>query len=164
MLGYSPMMAPLSLGDRSRIALGHTMASPTFLSTLGVPIIDGRGIAETDTVGSPAVAVINETMARTFWPKESAVGHTVQVLNGSQTRSYRIVRCIATTSSMACSSGRTRSPTLRIVSVPIRPTSSSSPARTAAQRRCSPACVESCSPWNRALSSWATRRWSRAWG
>jgi ABC-type antimicrobial peptide transport system permease subunit len=30
-------------------------------------------------------------MARTFWPNESAVGHTVQVVNGSQTRTYRIV-------------------------------------------------------------------------
>ncbi|MGH9220302.1 MAG: FtsX-like permease family protein, partial [Vicinamibacterales bacterium] len=79
-----------SEGQRGDI-IENTMISPTYLETLGVPIIEGRGIAETDIAGSPEVAVINQTMARTYWPNESAVGHTVQVVNGSQTRTYRIV-------------------------------------------------------------------------
>jgi predicted permease len=79
-----------SEGQRGEI-IENNMISPTYLETLGVPIVEGRGFAETDTAGSPDVAVINQTMARTFWPKESAVGHTVQVVNGSQTRRYRIV-------------------------------------------------------------------------
>jgi predicted permease len=79
-----------SEGQRGEI-IENTMASPTYLETLGVPIIEGRGIAETDVAGSPEVVVINQTMARTFWPNQSAIGHTVQVLNGSQTRTYRIV-------------------------------------------------------------------------
>ena len=79
-----------SEGQRGEI-IENTMISPTYLETLGVPIIEGRGIAETDIAGSPEVVVINQTMARTFWPNESAIGHTVQVVNGSQTRTYRIV-------------------------------------------------------------------------
>jgi putative ABC transport system permease protein len=79
-----------SEGQRGDI-IENTMISPTYLETLGVPIIEGRGIAETDIAGSPEVAVINQTMAQTYWPKESAVGHTLQVVNGSQTRTYRIV-------------------------------------------------------------------------
>ncbi len=79
-----------SEGQRGEI-IENNMISPTYLETLGVPIIEGRGFAETDIAGSPAVAVINQTMARTFWPNESAVGHTVQVLNGTQSRTYRIV-------------------------------------------------------------------------
>ena len=79
-----------SEGQRGEI-IENNMISPTYLETLGVPIIEGRGLAETDIAGSPAVAVINQTMARTFWPNESAVGHTVQVLNGTQSRTYRIV-------------------------------------------------------------------------
>ncbi|HJU42811.1 MAG TPA: ABC transporter permease [Vicinamibacterales bacterium] len=77
-------------GQRGEI-IENTMISATYLETLGVPIVEGRGIAETDVAGSPAVMVINETMARTFWPDESAVGHTVQIVNGSQSRMYRIV-------------------------------------------------------------------------
>jgi putative ABC transport system permease protein len=79
-----------SEGQRGEIIENSTI-SPTYLDTLGVAIVDGRGIAETDVAGSPEVVVINETMARTFWPNESAVGHTVQILNGSQSRTYRIV-------------------------------------------------------------------------
>jgi predicted permease len=79
-----------SEGQRGEI-IENNMISPTYLETLGVPIIEGRGLAETDSAGSPAVAVINQTMARTFWPNESAVGHTFEVINGTQSRTYRIV-------------------------------------------------------------------------
>ena len=79
-----------SEGQRGEI-IENTMISPTYLETIGVPIIEGRSIADTDIAGGPLVVVINQTMARTFWPNQSAVGHTVTVLNGSQTRTYRIV-------------------------------------------------------------------------
>jgi putative ABC transport system permease protein len=79
-----------SEGQRGE-SIENNMISPTYLQALGVPIIEGRGIAETDIAGSPEVVVINQTMARTFWPNQSAVGHTVQVLNGTQSRTYRIV-------------------------------------------------------------------------
>jgi predicted permease len=79
-----------SEGKRGEI-IENTSVSPTYMETLGVPIIEGRAIAETDIAGGPEVVVINQTMARTFWPNESAVGHTLQVVNGSQTRTYRIV-------------------------------------------------------------------------
>jgi predicted permease len=79
-----------SEGQRGE-SIENNIISPTYLATLGVPIIEGRGLAETDVAGSPAVVVINQTMARTFWPNESAVGHTVQVVNGTQSRTYRIV-------------------------------------------------------------------------
>ena len=79
-----------SEGQRGEI-IENTMISPTYLETLGVPILEGRGIVDSDVAGSPDVAVISQTMARTFWPNESAVGHTVQVVNGSRTRTYRIV-------------------------------------------------------------------------
>ena len=79
-----------SEGQRGEI-IENNMISPTYLETFGVPIIEGRGFADTDVAGGPAVAVVNQTMARTFWPNESAVGHTVQIVNGTQSRTYRIV-------------------------------------------------------------------------
>ena len=79
-----------SEGQRGE-TIENNMISPTYLEALGVPIIEGRGFAESDLAGSPEVAVINHTMARTFWPNQSAVGHTLQVLNGTQSRTYRIV-------------------------------------------------------------------------
>lgn len=77
-------------GQRGEI-IENVSVSPDYHRTLGVPVIDGRTVDATDIAGSPFVAVINETMARRFWPKESAVGHTFTTVNGTASRTYRIV-------------------------------------------------------------------------
>jgi hypothetical protein len=56
-----------------------------------VPLIEGRGIDETDIAGAPEVIVVNQTMAQKYWPKESALGHTLQVVNGTDSKTYRVV-------------------------------------------------------------------------
>jgi putative ABC transport system permease protein len=50
---------------------------PGFIETLGVRLLAGRSIDEQDRAGAPPVAVVNETMARRFWPGESAIGKRV---------------------------------------------------------------------------------------
>lgn len=47
---------------------------PDYFKVVGVPIVEGRAFTESDRVGSPLVAIINETLARTYWPDRSAVG------------------------------------------------------------------------------------------
>lgn len=49
--------------------------TPGYFGAMGISIKDGRNLAETDVANSPAVGVVSETLARTFWPNESAVGH-----------------------------------------------------------------------------------------
>ena len=44
-----------------------------YLETLGIPVLSGRGIVAEDRAGAPAVAVINETFARRYWPDGGAV-------------------------------------------------------------------------------------------
>ncbi len=67
--------------------------SPRYLETMGVRVIEGRGIEETDRQGAPLVALVNATMAHTFWPKESAIGHTMK--NPATAAEYRIVGVVA---------------------------------------------------------------------
>jgi predicted permease len=81
-------------GQRGEI-IENAAVSATYLRTLGVRVVDGRDIEETDVAGSPDVVVINQTMAERFWPKESAVGHTVQVVNPTRTRTYRIAGVVS---------------------------------------------------------------------
>ena len=50
---------------------------PGYFETLGLPLLDGRALAEEDGPGAPLVAVINQAMARRFWPESSPVGATV---------------------------------------------------------------------------------------
>jgi predicted permease len=45
-----------------------------FFSTMGIPILAGRGILESDGEKTPLVAVVNERLARHYWPEGDAVG------------------------------------------------------------------------------------------
>jgi len=46
-----------------------------YLKTMGVRLAEGRLADFRDTVNSPPVVVVNETLAKRWWPSESALGH-----------------------------------------------------------------------------------------
>ncbi|MBA2743277.1 MAG: ABC transporter permease [Chthoniobacterales bacterium] len=49
--------------------------TPTYFSTMAIPLVKGRTFAERDTESPvPRVAIISEAMAREFWPGEEAIG------------------------------------------------------------------------------------------
>jgi macrolide transport system ATP-binding/permease protein len=48
--------------------------SDGYFTTMGIPILRGRGFAESDQKGAPLVAVVNEQAAKHFWPKGDALG------------------------------------------------------------------------------------------
>jgi predicted permease len=50
------------------------VASSKYFETMGIPILRGRGLLETDQPNTPSVVVINETMAKRYWPDEDAIG------------------------------------------------------------------------------------------
>ena len=83
-----------SEGQRGEI-LENVAVSPGYLPTLGVRLVDGRGIDDSDIAGAPDVVVINQTMAEKYWPKQSAVGHTLEVVNPTRARRYRVVGVIS---------------------------------------------------------------------
>jgi putative ABC transport system permease protein len=45
-----------------------------YLQTMGIPLREGRYFDETDNERSMPVAIINETMARQYWPDQNALG------------------------------------------------------------------------------------------
>jgi len=48
--------------------------APGFFETLGIPLVAGRDVAETDVHGAPKAAVVNEVFARYFFKDENPVG------------------------------------------------------------------------------------------
>src|SRR6202453_4867427 len=50
------------------------MMCSLFFETLGVPIVAGRGFGDQDTGGSAKVGVINESLARSRFPGQNAIG------------------------------------------------------------------------------------------
>jgi putative ABC transport system permease protein len=57
---------------------GYVMATPQLFGALGIPLKRGRLIADTDTAGTPLVAVINEAAARLYWSGDDPVGKTIR--------------------------------------------------------------------------------------
>ena len=48
--------------------------TPSYLSAMRIPLLRGREFDARDVVTSPPVALINESMARQFWPGEDPIG------------------------------------------------------------------------------------------
>ncbi len=53
------------------------MISNGYLQAMGIPLRAGRGFTEQDTAASEPVALVNETLARTLWPGQNAIGQIV---------------------------------------------------------------------------------------
>jgi predicted permease len=58
----------------SQTFLGYWVVSPNYFATLSIPIVRGRSFNVRDTRQGPSVAIINEAMARQFWPGQEPVG------------------------------------------------------------------------------------------
>ncbi|HEX9886994.1 MAG TPA: FtsX-like permease family protein, partial [Longimicrobiales bacterium] len=75
---------PVSIADRpdlegvNRPNAMYRPVSPGVFDLLGLDLVAGRGIEPPDAEGTPAVAVVNETFARTAWGEESPLGRTYQ--------------------------------------------------------------------------------------
>jgi len=57
----------------------YTVACPNVLRTLGIRLVGGREFTDRDAVGAPGVVLINETMAKKYWPNEDPVGKRLQI-------------------------------------------------------------------------------------
>jgi hypothetical protein len=50
--------------------------TPGYLEMMGVSVVRGRSLSETDVAGAPLVAVVNEAFAERLWPGEDPIGQT----------------------------------------------------------------------------------------
>ena len=50
------------------------VVTPNYFRTMGIPLLRGRDFNERDGFGQQAVAIINEAMARRFWPNQDPIG------------------------------------------------------------------------------------------
>jgi len=55
-------------------AVERSSVTPNYFHLLGIPLLRGRFLSESDDDKAPQVAVINEGFARTYWPNQDALG------------------------------------------------------------------------------------------
>jgi predicted permease len=53
--------------------------TPGYFAAMGIPLVDGRDVAEGDRQDTPFVAVVSESFAQRHWPDQSALGRTFQM-------------------------------------------------------------------------------------
>ena len=69
------------------------IVSPAYFATLGIPIIGGREFTNQDSEGTERVAVIDENLAKQYWPNEEPIGKRIR--NGSNGPWATIVGIVA---------------------------------------------------------------------
>jgi predicted permease len=73
-----------SESNRDDRSAHYNLISPDYFTTLGIPLVAGRDFAWTDDANAPKVAVVNETLARRFFPGKTPIG--VRLSFGRQNR------------------------------------------------------------------------------
>lgn len=71
--------------------------TPEYLEMMGVKLIAGRLIQETDAADSPKVVVVDQTLANALWPGRSAIGHFLNVDDPAKPVWRQVVGVIAPT-------------------------------------------------------------------
>ncbi|HEU4631595.1 MAG TPA: ABC transporter permease [Gemmatimonadaceae bacterium] len=67
------------------VAVGLEAVSDDYFRTMGIPIVEGRGIEPRDVSTSPRVAVVSRTLAERLWPGEPPLGQRLSDPFGSYT-------------------------------------------------------------------------------
>jgi len=72
----------------------YNSVSERYFETVGARLVEGRFLSGNDGASSTPVVAVNLTLAKTFWPNESAIGHRVQPGGPPNTPFYTIVGVI----------------------------------------------------------------------
>ena len=73
--------------EEQRTTVGLNVVDTGYFETIEMPVLRGRSFNEADKEGAPAVAIINETMARRFYPGDdlsAALGRSLGGLEGDE--------------------------------------------------------------------------------
>jgi len=54
------------------------IVGPRYFETMGIPVVAGREFNRRDIEGVPPVVIVNETMAKRFWPNQSPLGRRLR--------------------------------------------------------------------------------------
>jgi putative ABC transport system permease protein len=76
--------------DRAPVLEFRTV-TPGYFAAMGIPVLRGRDISESDTAASKPVCVVNAAMAARFWPNGNPIGDSLTFGTGAPIASVEIV-------------------------------------------------------------------------
>ncbi|HEV2666660.1 MAG TPA: ABC transporter permease, partial [Blastocatellia bacterium] len=96
-LGVTTSTLPFNIEGRQPppgeggFGVGVMRVGPDYFKTLGTTLLRGREFTAHDAEGAPLVAVINEDMARRFWPDRDPVGASLAIGGEKNRQRYEII-------------------------------------------------------------------------
>src|SRR5882724_2477311 len=66
-------------GSENQPGAKYTITCPNYFQTMGIKQIGGREFTEQDSLNAPGVIVINEAMAKRYWPNEDPLGKRIKI-------------------------------------------------------------------------------------
>lgn len=91
-MGYSLSFRPVYVAGKTAVnkesapTIFCNYVSTDYFATMRIPMLRGRVFNKQDTDKSPLVAIVNEAMAKRFWPNEDPIGKTfrIKTMDGPQ--------------------------------------------------------------------------------
>jgi predicted permease len=77
--------------EGERVQVNNNQVGPGYFRTLGTPLLGGREFDDRDTADGPRVAIINEVVARRYFPAGDAIGRKFAYGSGNVTPGIEIV-------------------------------------------------------------------------
>ena len=65
--------------ENEEVVINYSTVGPRYFETMSIPVLQGREYTDADTADSPSVLVINEAMAKRYWPQGNALGGRVRI-------------------------------------------------------------------------------------
>jgi predicted permease len=78
-VGWFPLVAEGAESPHADV----NVVSPGFFETIGVPVARGRAFTASDREGGQPVALVNQVMARRYWPGEEVIGKHIRFATGT---------------------------------------------------------------------------------
>jgi putative ABC transport system permease protein len=76
--------------ENERIAINHSIVGHDYFQTMNTPIVEGRAFTDRDNERAPRVVIVNETMARHYWPNQNPIGKRIH-LDDAQSPALEVV-------------------------------------------------------------------------
>lgn len=77
--GLNVPLAPVDVPQAVEHAIEYRPVTTKYFETLQIPLRSGRFFISADTAGSAPVAIINESLARRWWPRGTGIGQLIQI-------------------------------------------------------------------------------------
>jgi len=84
-----------NLSGEEQPLINYASVSADYFRALNIPLLQGRGFTDADNEKAPAVAVVNETLARRFWPNQDPIGKRLRRSKSEDGAWYSIIGVVS---------------------------------------------------------------------